>query len=67
MKIRSTGMHTKRKLNPPRMINGVKTSEYDAVILADVIRVDELVAWCNTNPEVSARTLATSIENGEFR
>lgn len=66
MKIRKTGLAINEPLNPPRMIGGVKRDSYAKVVNVDVVRVDELVAWCNANPDVAASTLATSLENGVF-
>lgn len=66
MKVVKTGIARKVKLDPPRMIDGVKRSSYDKVEATDVIRVDELVAWCNVNQDVPASTLALSIQNGDF-
>jgi hypothetical protein len=66
MKIRKTGLAVKVPLNPPRMIDGVRTDEYDAVIRTDVVRVDELAAFCREYPDMELGDLADKLDEGAF-
>ena len=66
MKVRKASWPVKEKLDPPRMIGGVKTNSYDKIANVDAVRVDELIAWCKDNPDVTTTDLALSLEQGAF-
>jgi hypothetical protein len=57
-------MQTVIPKNPSIGVYEDKVHEFIGTVAA--VRVDELVAWCKDNPDVPAKDLAASIENGEF-
>jgi hypothetical protein len=66
MRVRKTGMSNTRKVTPYRDPDGALKDTVTSVDTERVVRVPELIDWCEANPDIPAQDLAASLAKGEF-
>lgn len=66
MKVFKGSRSVRRKVPPYRDAKGALQEDVVSVDNVDLIQVDELVEWCEANPDVRATDIAHQIKRGDF-